>query len=162
MAFKNKAARRVGSSVRSTGPIMVVSDDKPGTLVGQLLNSAGHDVVLVADLDSAIATVNGARPALSCIVADRDARIADSVVQLTQRVRALGPEVLAEVPIVILGTASSKQFLLWQSGIDAYLQRPILAEHLIERVEAAIHRHDFDRKEIRQAKIAALSNVETV
>ncbi len=152
-------AHKVGTSVRSDGAILVVGDEHSGVLIGRIIESAGYDVILAHDLVGAMAAVHEARPAVSCIVADRDARIADNVVQLVQKVRALGPEVLAEVPFVVLGSSRSKQFLLWQSGIDAYLQRPIYADNMVERIEAAIHRHDFDRLELRQAKIEALSTV---
>lgn len=144
---------------RPTGPILIVGDPDPSLLLQRLFNDAGHDTLQANSADEAVETLDSARPACSCVVADRDSRLADGVVNLLDRTRAFGPVTLAEVPFVVLGTQTTKQFLLWQGGIDCYIQRPIHARDLLEAVRGVLVRTDEERARVRAEMIEELSKV---
>jgi len=146
-------------SGRPTGPVLVVADQESGLLIERLLANAGHDTLHATDVDQAINMLDSSRPACSCVVADRDSRLADGVVSLLDRTRSFGPVSLAEVPFVVLGTQTTKQFLLWQGGIDAYVQRPIHARDLLEAIHGVLTRSDGERTRLRQQMIEELSRV---
>ena len=144
---------------RPTGPVLVVADHDPGLLIQRLLTDAGHETAAATDVDRAIEVLDSSRPACSCVIADRDSRIADGVLSLLDRTRSFGPVSLAEVPFVVLGTQTTKQFLLWQSGIDGYVRRPIHARDLLEAIHSVITRSDEDRARLRREIIDELSKV---
>ncbi|MGI9604128.1 MAG: hypothetical protein ACR2QE_19775 [Acidimicrobiales bacterium] len=144
---------------RPTGPILVVADHDPGVLVQRLLTDAGHETLRASDVDEAIELLDSSRPACSCVIADRDGRIADGVMSLLDRTRAFGPVSLAEVPFVVMGTQTTKQFLLWQSGVDGYIQRPIHSRDLLEAIHAVLTRTDEERARLRREMIDELSRV---
>lgn len=144
---------------RPTGPVLVVADKEPALLIQRLLTDAGHETLHASDVDHALELLDSSRPACSCVIADRDSRIADGVLSLLDRTRSFGPVSLAEVPFVVLGTQTTKQFLLWQSGVDGYIQRPIHARDLLEAIHSVLARTDIDRERLRRAMIDELSKV---
>lgn len=139
---------------------MVVADPGPGMLMRRLLEEAGHETIYADTVPSALKAIEAARPACSAVLADRDSDLGDLVVTLLQRTRSFGPAVLAWVPFIIIGSNTTKQFLLWESGVDAYVLRPAHAEELTDAINDVLDRSDNDRLDHRADMISDLSRQE--
>jgi DNA-binding response OmpR family regulator len=116
------------------GVVLVVDDDPTFLrLVTGLLQRDGHEVLLVSDAESALATMQRRRPELIVLDIEMPGM---SGLELLSRLRA------RVVPVIVVSgrEAETERVLALDLGADDYVVKPFLPREFAARVRAALRR----------------------
>jgi DNA-binding response OmpR family regulator len=117
------------------GVVLVVDDDPTFLrLVTGLLQRDGHEVLLVSDAESALATMQRRRPELIVLDIEMPGM---SGLELLSRLRAR-----VGVPVIVVSgrEAETERVLALDLGADDYVVKPFLPREFAARVRAALRR----------------------
>jgi DNA-binding response OmpR family regulator len=133
--------------------LLVVNDDEAGCeLVARILESRGFLATRVHAHNDALLALNKASEPVKGVLVDFTSGGASSSLKLLDSIRH-GGEAKRDIPVIILAASANNRLFAFQSGVDAFVVRPVHADDLVAEIREVLKRSADEREAVREASL---------